>query len=90
VLENLSNFSEEMISYPLSSLLIIMSEQGVDKHYIPEKEFRSILKTLSDCENEEKMKIILKSFKSFLDMSTNNHKLLVQCGFFSKVIDILK
>ena len=79
-----------MISYPLSSLLIIMSDQSSDKQYLPEKEFRSILKTLSDCENEEKMKIILKNFKSFLDMSTNNHKLLIQCGFFSKVVDILK
>lgn len=67
-----------------------MSDLSSDKHYIPEKEFRSILKTVCDCKNEEKMKIILKNFKSLIDMSANNHRLLVQCGFFTKVVDILK
>src|SRR5690606_1164910 len=71
VFEKLSNFSEEMISYPLSSFLIIMSDQ--DKSYIAEREIRSILKSLGDCFNEEKMKIILKNLKSFIDMSINNH-----------------
>ena len=67
-----------------------MSDLSTDKNYIPEKEFRSILKTICECNDEEKMKIILKNFKSFIDMSENNNKLLVQCGFFSKVVDILK
>jgi len=86
ILENLHKLTEEMISYPLTSLIIIISDIG---DYNPDKELKSILKSLVESDNEEKSKILLKHLKNIMDISNYMQKLVVQCGFFQKIVEIL-
>jgi hypothetical protein len=85
ILENLHKLTEEMISYPLTSLIIIISDIG---DYNPDKELKSILKSLVESDNEEKSKILLKHLKNIMDISNYMQKLIVQCGFFQKIVEI--
>lgn len=96
ILENLHTYSEEMMSYPFNSILLIISEMGIGGNsndsqgnlpYTPEKEIKSILKNLLICEDESKIFIILKHFKLFFDFyQAKFQKLFISCGF----LDILK
>ena len=85
ILENLHKFTEEMISYPMTSLIIIISDHS---DYYPEKEMKSILKSLLESESEEKSKILLKHLKNIIDISSFMQKLLVQSGLFQKIVEI--
>jgi len=99
ILENLHTYSEELISYPFNSILLIISEMGIpgtpnDSHgqlpYIPEKEIKSILKNLYFFEDEIKINIIIKHFKLFFDFYQNNfQKLFINCGYLNILKDIL-
>jgi hypothetical protein len=120
ILENLYKYSEEIISYPLNTLLITLSDSLTSNpgqnnsstfgqwihnekaennfnmstsinnmSYVPEKELKAIIKSLPFCEKEETLTNILKHLKTFLDFSPTFQKLLVNCGIFNKLLEIL-
>lgn len=99
ILENLHSYSEEMISYPFNSIIIIISDMGISGSnldnqaatlsYSPEKEIKSILKNLTISEDEAKINIILKHFKLFFDFyQANFQKLFISCGFLGILKDV--